>query len=485
MKSRLIISLTLSIVIFILMPIALSLFELKGQGIFMISAIISLVYIGVFVFGGIPKLIIYAIYGVILSIVLSITPYDYQLPIIIIGTLSFILNPLSSFEKFLESKMKDENVLPIRISLRGSYWPFFEYRREMKNFYHLPQQRKLFTKKWYLHARQLTMILLYTLGVFLFIHEINYIANRIEDFNWYNFFTLYIVIIVFLLAYFIHLKGFTSTFRTFGIALFPPIIYLILISNFHDALRYSLAGSFAIFGIIISIVELINLHKRVAYDSYHYYDVDLQREVYANALFEPLVYNETFTLSGHYQLKITKKQFDLHFHDLLVYANFFHFIITAYTIDKTEIHIYAEFNKKAHKRAHKFKTYLETKYKTNVSLDLKEDPEKTIYEKTFFHKSEYIIARAQRLAELLKDLSIDANIIISIIAYFQSEEDLMKISREYQVKRLTDVKYEDYITARIDFSSVNNEYMIETKIRDVLLSLMVYHGKYVRISVYY
>src|SRR5690554_6704545 len=113
MKSRLIISLTLSIVIFILMPIALSLFELKGQGIFMISAIISLVYIGVFVFGGIPKLIIYAIYGVILSIVLSITPYDYQLPIIIIGTLSFILNPLSSFEKFLESKMKDENVLPI------------------------------------------------------------------------------------------------------------------------------------------------------------------------------------------------------------------------------------------------------------------------------------------------------------------------------------------------------------------------------------
>ena len=177
----------------------------------------------------------------------------------------------------------------------------------MKNFYHLPQQRKLFTKKWYLHARQLTMILLYTLGVFLFIHEINYIANRIEDFNWYNFFTLYIVIIVFLLAYFIHLKGFTSTFRTFGIALFPPIIYLILISNFHEALRYSLAGSFAIFGIIISIVELINLHKRVAYDSYHYYDVDLQREVYANALFEPLVYNETFTLSGHYQLKITKK----------------------------------------------------------------------------------------------------------------------------------------------------------------------------------
>ncbi len=485
MKSRLLISLILSMLIIILMPIALSLFELKGQGIFMISAIITSVYIGVYVFGGVPKLIIYGIYGIIISLILSFTPYDYQLPIIIIGTLSFILNPLSAFEKYLESKMKDENVLPIRISIRGSYWPFFDYRKEMKNYYHLPQQRKLFTKKWYLHARQISMILLYTLGVFLFIHEINYIANRIEDFNWYNFFALYIVIIVFLLAYFIHLKGFTSTFRTFAIALFPPIIYLILISNFNDALRYSLAGSFVIFGLIISVIELINLNKRVAYDSYHYYDVDQQIEVYANALFEPLVYNETFTLSGDYRLKITKKQLDVYFQDILIYANYFHFIITAYTIDKDYIHIIAEFNQKAEKRAHKFKTFLESKYKTTVVLDLKSDPEKTIYENKFFHRPEYIIARAQSLAELLKELSIDANIIISIIAYFKNEEDLEQISKEYSVKRLSSVEYEDYITVRIDVNSVNNEYMIETKIRDILLSLLVYHGKYVRISVYY
>lgn len=115
MKSRLLISLILSMLIIILMPIALSLFELKGQGIFMISAIITSVYIGVYVFGGVPKLIIYGIYGIIISLILSFTPYDYQLPIIIIGTLSFILNPLSAFEKYLESKMKDENVLPIRL----------------------------------------------------------------------------------------------------------------------------------------------------------------------------------------------------------------------------------------------------------------------------------------------------------------------------------------------------------------------------------
>lgn len=169
----------------------------------------------------------------------------------------------------------------------------------------------------------------------------------------------------------------------------------------------------------------------------------------------------------------------------MIYANYFHFIITAYTIDKDYIHIIAEFNQKAEKRAHKFKTFLESKYKTTVVLDLKSDPEKTIYENKFFHRPEYIIARAQSLAELLKELSIDANIIISIIAYFKNEEDLEQISKEYSVKRLSSVEYEDYITVRIDVNSVNNEYMIETKIRDILLSLLVYHGKYVRISVYY
>jgi hypothetical protein len=485
MKSRLIIALTLSILILVLLPIALILFELRSQGVFMISAIISFVYIGVYVFGGIPKLIIYGIYGIIIALVLSFTPYEYHLPVIIIGTLFFILNPLSSFEKYLESKMKDEDVLPIRISLRGSYWPFFEYRKEMKNFYHLPQQRKLFTKPWYLHTRQVLMILLYTLGIFLFIQGISSIANRIDDFNWYNFFYLYIVIIIFLLAYFIHTKGFTSTFRTFTIALFPPIIYLILISNFPDALRYSLAGSFVIFGLVIGTIELIRLHQRVAYDSYHYYDVDNQVEVYANALFEPLVYNETFTLCGHYKLKMTKKDFKKHFHDLLVYANYFHFIITAYSIDKEYVHLFTGFNQKASKRAEKFKTYLESKYKSTVELELLDDPNKVIYEEKFFHRPEYIIARAQRLAELLKDLNIDANIIISIIAYFKDMESLNQVASEYQLTILENMQYEDYITARIDIKTINNEYMIETKIRDVLLSLLVYQGKYVRISVYY
>ncbi|BCR36028.1 hypothetical protein [Mariniplasma anaerobium] len=485
MKSRLIIALSLTTLVLILLPIALILLGLRGQGIFMISAIISLVYIGVYVFGGIPKLIITSIYGILVFTILRILPYDYQFPFIIIGTLLFILNPLSIFEQFLENKMKDEAVLPIRIRLSGSYWPFFEYRKEMKNFYHLPQQRKLYTKKWYLHTRQAVMLFLYTLGIFLFIHEINFVANSLNDFSWSNFFTLYIVIIVFLLAYFVHSKGFTSTFRILSVAIFPPIIYLTLISRFDDALRYSLAGSTVLFGLVIVAIELHNLYQRVAYDKYEYYDVDQQLEVRANALFEPLVYNETFTLSGHYHIKVSRKKFKQYFHDVLVYANFFHFIISAYAYEGDIVHLYTEFNKKAERRACKFKTYLEAKYKTDIPMDLKHDPDKTIYETNFFHRPEYIIARAQRLAELLKELHIDAPIIISIIAYFNNYDDLKYMKNEYHVTLIESIKVDDYITARIDLTTVNNDYLIETKIRDVLLSLMVYRGKYVRVSVYY
>lgn len=485
MKFRMITALTVAAIILFLLPFALVFFDVEGQGVFSVVAVVLFVYIGVFIFAGIPKFLVFGIYGLTISGVLLLIPVDYQLPIIIIGTFLFIMNPLSFFERMLETKMKDENVLPININLGGSYWPFYEYRKEMKNFYHLPQQKKLFTKKWYLQARQMTMILLYFTGVFVFIHEINYISNTLENFSWYNFFTLYIVIIIFLLAYFINKKGFTSTFRTFGISLFPPIIYLLLTSDVQDALRYSLSGGIFVFALVIMGVELYNLYQRVAYDAYHYYDVEQQLEVYANALFEPLVYNETMTLYGEYQLKINRETFLEHLHDILVYANFFRFIITAYSFSKTQTIIIAEFHHRGKKRAHKFKTFLETKYHSSTFLDLQKDPEKTLYEKHFFHQTEYIIARAHRLADLLKELHIDTTIILSLMVYFKNREDFIRMQKEVPMLEIPDLQYEDYITARIDIKTINNHYIIEEAIRDMLLTLMTYHGKYIRVSVFY
>ncbi|MBU1094099.1 MAG: hypothetical protein KKH01_06530 [Firmicutes bacterium] len=485
MKRRIVIAGSLTILILIFIPLSLILFNLKGQGIFMISAIVAMVYIGVYVFGGVPKLIIYSIYGAITALFLFLLADPYHLPVVIVGTLLVVLNPLSSFETYLETNLNDEDVLPVRFSIRGSYWPFFSYTREMKNFYHLPQARKLYTKSWYLHTRQLTTLLLFSLGIFLFILSINSIANSLDNFNWMHFFIFYIIIIVFILAFFMFKKGFTSTFRTLVVSLFPPVIYLFMVSDFPAAIKYSFAGSFVILGIVVSIVELVNFYQRVAYESYHYFDVEDQREVFANALFEPLVYNETFTLCAEYQIRVSLEEFQKYFHDILVYANYFKLIITAYSHKQNTIYLYAHFHEKGEKRVDRFKLFLEAKFKMAVTTRAEFDPNKENYEQMFFHRTNYIIARAQSLAGLLKELEIKTKIIISFIVYFELDDELESFSKEYSVTELDELSDEAYNTVRIDIPCINVDYMIESKIRELLLSLLIHHGKFVRVSVYY
>ncbi|MFH0767212.1 MAG: hypothetical protein V1920_03875, partial [Bacillota bacterium] len=167
------------------------------------------------------------------------------------------------------------------------------------------------------------------------------------------------------------------------------------------------------------------------------------------------------------------------------YANYFKFIITAYGNKKQTIYLYADFHEKNAKRAAKFKSYLEAKFKMSINLTLQEDPNKEIYEKLFFHSPNYIIARAQNLAGLLKDLEIKTKIIISFIVYFELEDELENFSKEYMITELEDLSDDDYLTVRVDIPSINVDYMIESKIRELLLSLLIHHGKFVRISVYY
>lgn len=484
MKRRIIISIILIILILIALPFVLIFLKAHEQGLFLIGVLIAFGYMSIFIFGSIPKLLIYIIYGGLTALFLYLLQ-AYQIPIIMIATLLFILNPLARFETFLNKNMSDENVLPIHVSIRGSKWPFFEYRNAMKNFYHLPQSKKLYTMTWYLRTRQLLMLLFIAAGVFLFINQINMIVNTLDNFSWDRFFTFYMVVILFLLARIIHLKGFTSMFRALGVSLFPPIIYLVLLSSFSDPLRFSLAGSLFIVAIAISIWELITYYQRVTYDAYEYYDVDRQFDVYANALFEPLVYNESYTLCADYRFKGTEKEFNRLWKDLLIYANFFKFIIVAYAIGKEDIEINAHFHYRDEKRVQKFKTYIESKLNRKLDMRYYHDFNKSEYEQRFFHKSEFIIARTKHLAELLTDLHIVTKIIISFIVYFESIEDLQEIAKNYHLTRLTDLKVEQYLTARIDIQSINDDYVIENKVRDLLLSLMINAGTFVRVSVYY
>ncbi len=485
MKRRIAISLIIFILILILLPFALTLLDLEGIGIFIITSIILLVYVGIFIFGGLPELIVYGIYGILTSLSLYFFSSDYQLPIIIIATLLVILNPLASFEQVLRKSMKDENTQPIRISITGKRWPFFAYRKEMKNFYHLPQSRKYFISQRYKQLRQIVTLLLLGFGVYYFIHEINHIANTLENFNWANFLTFYVIVIIFLLAYFLHIKGFTSTFRTFAISLFPPIIYMILMTNFDQLLKLFVLIGFAIFALVISGIELYRFIQRVSYDELYYYDVDLQREVYANALFEPIVYNETYTLCSIYTIKTDKKTFDTHYHDILVYANLFHFIIVAYTVGDQDVEIHAHFYYKDHKRVEKFGSFLENRFQKNIPIQTFSDYNKTAYEETFFHKDAYIIARAQHLASLLKQLHIKSKIIVSLVIYFENEANYKQFESIYPLQKLNEITVDGVISAKLDCLCINNHYVIETKVRDILLNLMIYQGKFVRLNVYY
>ena len=485
MKKRLAIALSLAIFFIISLPIALVISSIQNHGLFLIIAILGLVYTAIYVFGGLAKLIIYFIYGATTALFLILLPEIYQLPFVFIGTLLFILNPLANFESFLEKQLNEEDVLPMRISIRGSYWPFFAYRREMKNYYHLPQSRKLFTKKWYLYLRQATTLLLLFLGIFLFIHEISSIASAIDTLDPIYFLSFYSVFIFFLLTFILYKKGFTSTFRALSVSIFPVLVFVVLISDLSMLVKLILGIAIFVLGLVISIFELVKYYQRVVYESYHYYDIDSQEEVYANALFEPLVYNEPYRLTATYDLKVPVEVFEKSFHDILVYINYFKMILVSYAIKDDYIYLTCHFHFKQEKRVEKFKTYLESKFKKEVPYTLKDDVFKKEYETKVFHRPDYIIARALYLAHLLKDLEIQSKIIVQMIAYFKSTNDLLRFANEYPCKRMPQIDEQDMLTVKIDLPLINSDFIIESKIREVLLSLMSYHGQYVRINVYY
>ncbi|QWB95371.1 hypothetical protein KHQ89_05255 [Mycoplasmatota bacterium] len=54
MRKRIIISIIIFSIIFITLPFAIAFLNIEGIGIFTISSIVALVYVGVFMFGGLP-----------------------------------------------------------------------------------------------------------------------------------------------------------------------------------------------------------------------------------------------------------------------------------------------------------------------------------------------------------------------------------------------------------------------------------------------
>ena len=152
----------------------------------------------------------------------------------------------------------------------------------------------------------------------------------------------------------LHKRGFTTMFRLLRIAIFLPIIYLIIMSGLDDLLKYSFVALFVIGFIGLVVTETLLTYTRVDYNAYNYIDPITNHEVFANALYEPFIYNEDRESMVKFSIDSSKDVFVKNFKELLVYANVHRFILTAYTYNKGSVDLYVEFyNKKQITKASK------------------------------------------------------------------------------------------------------------------------------------
>lgn len=485
MKRRLMISIILILILLISFSIVFPLMSLDTSLIYTVFAVISIVLLSVYLFSGTAKFLVMLIYSLLIIFGLIIMP-DYQHAIVAVGTLMIILNPLANFESFLENKLIPAETAPLRISVRGKYWPFYQYRQEMKDYVRLPKTKKLFTKSWYLKLRQLTTILLLFIAIYLFINELKNIYIDLSNYNPLQVFTFYAVVSLFVLTFILYKNGFTALFRAAIMFMFVPMIFAVWLLPVSTVTKTIFTIIIVILGITDIVYEKYLSLSRVAYSAYKYYDPDDQRHVFANEFYEPLVYNETYNIVGIYKLRIDLEKFEELLDEILFYSNRKHFMITAYTFNGKDLVIYTEFYHKHGKRAQNFQNYLELKFHTKVEAQIVYDKYKQIYEKTFFHKTEYIVARALSLANLLKTLHVDKNeLIISVIFSFKTKQDIINLSKHYYVARMEELDDSEYFAARVSVKTPNSNFAIEQKVRDILLNAMIYQGQYVRILVYY
>jgi len=296
MKRRILISAIVVALLLISLIFVLPLFESQYKIMYGVFSVIITVLILVYLFSGIAKFIVVLIYSLIIITCLVFLP-NYQQPIIVIGTLAFILNPLANLETTIEKALNDEDVLPLRISIRGKYWPFYSYRQEMKNYIRFPQTKKLFTKAWYLRLRQILTLALLFAAIYLFINELQNIWIDLTNYNLQQIFIFYGVISLFTMTFILFKKGFTALFHVAIMFVFAPIIYVIYLTPLDIWSKVIFSSIVLVTGVADIIYEKFASLKRVAYQSYAYYDSSMQRFVHANGLYEPLVYNETYNLN--------------------------------------------------------------------------------------------------------------------------------------------------------------------------------------------
>ncbi|NLG31877.1 MAG: hypothetical protein GX546_04855 [Acholeplasmataceae bacterium] len=479
MKKRFYIASTIFIVLsltFFILPIAL---PGNLSPIFLMAFFISTFYLVLYFVGGLSKLFVYLIYGIGLFLLMYFF-HEYRFGFIVIGTFVFLLNPLSYFENKIAKSLDSPDPIEFQMLVKRSYYPIFDYRAKMKEFYHLPQARKYYKKKRYYSLVNIVTFILAGIGIFLTLMELNVMVEDLQQLRLGSILVFYIVVSIFISALIIYKKGFKSLRNIVKPMIFLPMPLLAFMTNMPLHWKIIIASVSGLVGLLLVMYEIYLYFRRATYHSSSYLDTNTNYYVYANLLYEPYMYNEYFTTVGKYELNLDIESFHQRFNDVLAYANFRLFFITAYIDTGKSVIIYTQFHKNHLRAPEVFSNFLEKTYGTNVLTTIKQDPTHEIFESRFFKTDDYIVARAISFGKIIKSLEINQPLIIRMYFYFTSAQGLREFLKSYPIEVLS--LKENVITIKTQFEIANVDYLIDLKVREILLNVLINDGHYIRIT---
>jgi hypothetical protein len=476
--------LLLAITLLVLASIFNTFFTYKVTARIGIITIIAFGLITLYLLTDASFLIIYSFYAALIFTLATIFE-DYLLGLMIVGTLLLITNPLDFLRKKIFKKLNIKNNVPLNINLYRSRWAIFEYRKLMKQYFHMPDTIRLFNSKTYKVLRQLTFLAILFLAILIFIYQMGRIV--LQNFTLpFLAFRVFLSTMLFLIAFILFKKGFLSTLRLLSVLIFPVLLFLILVvpSDLINDISRLILFSFMVICTLASFTYNLFLYfQRVLYNYYYYFDNDSKTEVYANSLFEPLVYNYCYTYFTKYSIKISREAFLKHFNELVVYANFKLFFIISYSFSNDCCYIFTATHYKEKYKINNFKKILDRKYNTNCGVYTVEDKDAKVFENMFFHKDEYIMSRAVSEAALYKSFTYKHKIIVSIVFYFTNYEKMNEYSISRNVMRLKEYEYSGNAVVKTSIIVENDDILIKKCVKNMLLDASLYDGHYVRIIV--
>lgn len=488
-KTRMIISILLLLLVSIALPLLIIFVQRFSPPIYVFSYVLLLIGIGTFFWAGLTKIIITITY-IFLTILFLYTFPEYDLPIVITGSILFLFNPYKFIETIFSKNLKTDRENNLYKMVRKKNQQYFLYHQDMKKFYYLPNYILLYKNKFYKLIRYTIPAILYGAASFFSFYRLKSFINFANSIKYYDnlMFWFISVIVILITALFIQYKGFKSAVRFILIFIFPYLFYII----FHMAtfpkndllIKYFILAGCIIGLFVVIIVQIPYYYQRVIYYSYSYFDNKNNLDVYANGVYEKYIYHKGHQRHGIYLLNTNLLDFQEKFKWLLIYANYHHIIITSYTYKAGELKLYCAFRTDKKKQPNRLLKYLSKLYKNkNIILTSFVDQDALYYPEKFSNTDNYIIARAIKEANVLKDFGLNKNIILSLFINFDEHKNMVEFAREKQINIYDLSNYKALAEVRVELKNDANQ--IELVLRDILSSLYFHNGKFLKVVIRY